>query len=92
MSLYPNAGFGRVTFQPVTREPSGTEEITEAPQPSHDFDPCAQDAAIGVAGLAAGSAVRRRYHGRLRWTPGGEFFHSSASAATPRGIECRDGV
>src|ERR1017187_2186655 len=27
----------------------------------------------------------RRYHGRFRWSPGGGLFHSSASAAIPRG-------
>ena len=41
---------------------------------------------------AAGRAVRWRYHGRLRWTHSGGFFHSRASAATPCGMACRDGV
>src|ERR1019366_5333977 len=40
VSLYPNTGCGRITFRPVTRRPSGTEDIAEAPRPSRDFDPC----------------------------------------------------
>ena len=57
MSLYPNAGCGRITFQPVTREPSGTEEIAEVPRTSHDFDPCVQGAAKST-GEAVGGGDR----------------------------------